>query len=73
MIVINIFAGITRCDEVARAIVAAREQITDLPPLFIRLAGTGFDDALPILESAGISLLPNLEECLAAAKKEIAS
>jgi succinyl-CoA synthetase beta subunit len=70
-IVINIFAGITRCDEVARAIVAAREQINSLPPLFIRLAGTGFEQAVPILEAAQIAILPNLEECLDAAKKEV--
>lgn len=70
-IIINIFAGITRCDEVARAIVAAKEQIDILPPLFIRLAGTGYEDALPILEAAQVPLLPGLEECLAAAKKEL--
>jgi succinyl-CoA synthetase beta subunit len=70
-IIINIFAGITRCDEVARAIVAARKQIDELPPLFIRLAGTGYDDALPILAAENIALLPTLEACLDAAAKEV--
>ncbi len=71
VIIINIFAGITRADEVARAIVAARQQIDDLPPLFIRIAGTNFEEAAEILASASIPLLPTLDECLAAAKKEL--
>ncbi|HET8883996.1 MAG TPA: ATP-grasp domain-containing protein [Candidatus Saccharimonadales bacterium] len=68
-IVINIFAGITRCDEVARAIIAARQQIDDLPPLFIRLAGTNFEEAVTLLTAENITTLASLEECLAAAKE----
>ena len=71
VIIINIFAGITRADEVAKAIVAARQQIDDLPPLFIRIAGTNFQEAAEILEAAQIPLLPTLDECLSAAKKEL--
>ncbi len=70
-IVINIFAGITRCDEVARAIIAAKRQITELPPLFIRLAGTNFDVAERLLADEHIPILATLEECLAAAKQEV--
>jgi len=70
-IIINIFAGITRADEVARAIVAAKEQITTLPPLFIRLAGTNDKAAAKILTDKGITIMPNLETCLAAAKEVI--
>ncbi|HMI09812.1 MAG TPA: ATP-grasp domain-containing protein [Candidatus Saccharimonadales bacterium] len=68
-IVINIFAGITRCDEVARAIIAAKEQIDTLPPLFIRLAGTNFEEAVTLLEAQNIATLPTLEKCLSAAKE----
>ena len=70
-IVINIFAGITRCDEVAKAILAAREQITNLPPLFIRLAGTNYEAAADILAEANIQLLPTLDACIASAKEAI--
>lgn len=70
-IVINIFAGITRADEVANAIVAAKQHITNLPPLFIRLAGTNYQQAENILSHNDIALLPDLESCLAAAKKVI--
>ncbi len=72
-IVINIFAGITRCDEVARAIIAARQEIADLPPLFIRLAGTNFDAAAELLKTEEIPLQSTLEECLTAAQKEVAA
>lgn len=67
-IVINIFAGITRCDEVAKAIIAAKQHIKNLPPLFIRLAGTNFEEAAELLAAEDILILPTLEECLAAAK-----
>jgi succinyl-CoA synthetase beta subunit len=68
-IVINIFAGITRCDEVARAIIEAKKQIDTLPPLFIRLAGTSFEEAVELLAKENIPTLATLEECLEAAKK----
>ena len=68
-IVINIFAGITRCDEVAKAIIAAKQQISHLPPLYIRLAGTNFEEAVVLLSSAKITTLATLEECLQAAKE----
>ncbi|QQG50887.1 MAG: hypothetical protein HZB75_00035 [Candidatus Saccharibacteria bacterium] len=70
-IVINIFAGITRCDEVAKAILEAKKSITKLPPLYIRLAGTNFEDAVSILASENIPTLATLEECLLAAKAEV--
>lgn len=68
-IVINIFAGITRCDEVARAIIEAKKQINSLPPLFIRLAGTNFEEAVALLAEEDITTMASLDECLAAAKE----
>ena len=70
-IIINIFAGITRSDEVAKAIIAAKGKITNLPPLFIRLAGTNYDEAENLLSNEGITLLPSLEACLSAAKEVV--
>lgn len=70
-IVINIFAGITRCDEVAKAIIAAKQQISHLPPLYIRLAGTNFEEAVTLLSSEKITTLSTLEECLQAAKESL--
>jgi succinyl-CoA synthetase beta subunit len=68
-IVINIFAGITHCDEVAKAVIAAKRQINTLPPLFIRLAGTNFEEAVALLAQEDILTLGSLEECLEKAKE----
>lgn len=70
-IVINIFAGITRCDEIAKAIIAAQSQIENLPKLYIRLAGTNYEEARVLLADAGVDLLPTLEACLAAIKEDV--
>lgn len=70
-IILNVFAGITQADEVARAIVEAQKSIDNLPPLFIRLTGTNSDQAKQILKENEIQILPNLESCLAAAKESI--
>ena len=70
-IVVNIFAGITRCDEVAKAIIAAKEQLPQLPPLFIRLAGTHYEEAVTLLTTANIPTLATLDECLEAAKEAV--
>lgn len=70
-IIINVFAGITQADEVARAIVEAQKSITNLPSLFIRLAGTNYPEAEKILTEVGVSIMPNLESCLEAAKESV--
>lgn len=63
-IVINIFGGIVRCDEVAKAIVEARKQVANLPPLYVRLTGTNGDEARELLETEGLTLYPTLADCL---------
>ena len=70
-IVINIFAGITRCEEVAHAILAAKKHIANLPPLYIRLAGTNSQEALEILRQHDIATMPTLADCLTLAKEHI--
>ena len=72
VIIINIFAGITRCDEVAKAIVAARAQLPNLPPLAVRLTGTNYDEAAVILKEHDIAIQPSLTDAIAAAQKELA-
>jgi len=71
-IIINIFAGITKCDEVAKAIIEAKKHIKNLPPLYIRLSGNNLSDAEALLHKNSIELLPTLEACLISAKKEVA-
>lgn len=63
-IVINIFGGIVRCDDVANAILEARKQFTGLPELYIRLSGNRSAEATELLASAGLTLYPDLPACL---------
>lgn len=67
-IIVNVFAGITRCDQVAEAIVEARRKIDNLPPLFIRLHGTNYDEAKALLDKEGVGLFKSLRDCIEAAK-----
>ncbi len=66
-IVVNIFGGITRCDDVARAIITARGNVKKLPPLYIRLTGTNEAEGRALLADAGIALYPDLKACITAA------
>ena len=63
-IVINIFGGIVRCDDVANAILEARKQFSDLPKLYIRLSGTRSEEATLLLASENLTLYPDLPSCL---------
>lgn len=69
VIIINIFAGITRCDEVAKAIITARAQLDNLPPLAVRLAGTNYEQAAEMLQSEGVAINASLADAIAAAKE----
>lgn len=51
---INIFGGITRCDEVAKGIVQALREVGGAKPVVIRLVGTNEEEGREILEEAGI-------------------
>ena len=53
----NIFGGITRCDEVARGILQAVEQMRIQEPIVVRLDGTNAAEGRQILRDAGISNL----------------
>jgi succinyl-CoA synthetase beta subunit len=48
----NIFGGITRCDEVARGILAALEQMKFELPIVVRLDGTNAEEGRKILADA---------------------
>ena len=51
-VLVNIFGGIMQCDKIARAIVAAAEQVGFEVPLVVRLEGTNVEPAREILEAA---------------------
>jgi succinyl-CoA synthetase beta subunit len=51
-ILFNIFGGITRCDEVARGILAALERMTIAHPIVVRLDGTNAEEGRRLLAEA---------------------
>ena len=63
-ILFNIFGGITRTDDVANGIVAATRQFSVRVPLVIRLTGTNEQEALRILEAAGMRALSDMDEAV---------
>jgi succinyl-CoA synthetase beta subunit len=56
-VLINIFGGITRCDEVARGLIEAFDQVKPQVPFVVRLNGTNEEEGLRILAEAD---LPNV-------------
>ena len=57
VILINIFAGINRCDWVAQGIVDALNSIDINQPLVIRLAGTNVNEGIKILKDSKIKYI----------------
>lgn len=53
VILINIFGGITRCDDVANGLLAAFKQIKISVPIVIRLTGTNEDEGNKIIADSG--------------------
>jgi succinyl-CoA synthetase beta subunit len=59
-VLFNIFGGITRCDEVARGIVAALGEHTARPPMVIRLVGTNEEEGRKLLAEADMETASSL-------------
>jgi succinyl-CoA synthetase beta subunit len=68
VVMINIFGGITRCDDVAKGLIAALEQIKIQIPIVIRLSGTNSKEGLEILKNANLPIVETMSE---AAQKAI--
>lgn len=68
-ILINIFGGITKCDDVANAFVSVKERKEIPVPVVIRLVGTNQEEGWEILSKAGIENFATMDE---AAKKVVA-
>ncbi|MDD2696486.1 MAG: ADP-forming succinate--CoA ligase subunit beta, partial [Anaerolineales bacterium] len=68
-VLLNVFGGITRCDEVARGILAALKEIQTVVPIVIRLVGTNAEEGRRILAEAKMITADTLLE---AAQKSVA-
>lgn len=69
VVFLNIFGGVTRCDTVAKGLVAAMTQVPDSErfPLVARIRGNNEDLGRQILQSAGITALSDLKASAQAA------
>ncbi len=61
-ILINIFGGITRCDDVATGIVAAFKELNPTVPVVVRLTGTNEKEAYKILKSVNLPAEDTLDK-----------
>jgi succinyl-CoA synthetase beta subunit len=69
-ILINIFGGITRGDEVAHGIVEARASLGRQVPMVVRIVGTNATEAAEILRAANLITAESLDD---AARKAVAA
>ncbi len=69
VILINIFGGITRCDDIANGILTALKQIKIPVPLVIRLTGTNEKEAKELLTTAGLSTFTSMRQAVTEAVK----
>jgi succinyl-CoA synthetase beta subunit len=63
-ILVNIFGGIARGDEVARGIVEARSQQARHVPMVVRIVGTNAEEAARILEAEAFETAHDLDEAV---------
>ncbi len=63
-ILINIYGGITRCDEVARGILSVFEDKKSSLPVVIRLAGTNANEGLALLKSSGFMVAEDIAQAV---------
>ncbi|MBK8005768.1 MAG: malate--CoA ligase subunit beta [Gemmatimonadetes bacterium] len=54
---VNIFAGINRCDWVAKGVVQAVQEVGVKVPLVVRLAGTNVEEGRAIIAQSGLSII----------------
>ena len=70
VILFNIFGGITRCDEVARGILAALQEVKSTIPMVVRLVGTHAEEGRQLLADAKMITAETLVD---AAQKAVAA
>jgi succinyl-CoA synthetase beta subunit len=67
-VLLNVFGGITRCDEVARGILVAIDEVNPDVPMVVRLVGTNAMEGRQLLADANMETAETLVE---AAKKAV--
>lgn len=64
VILLNIFGGITRCDDIAKGLIAARTELGVRVPIVARLTGTNEQEGRALLRSVGLESAETMEEAV---------
>jgi malate-CoA ligase subunit beta len=71
-LLLNVFAGINRCDWVAKGVVDAVTELNIKLPVVVRLAGTNVEEGRRILNESGLTVI-TAETLAEAARKAVAA
>ena len=71
-ILVNIFGGIVRCDEIAQGIIAAVKEVGVSVPVVVRLEGTNVDKGKQLLNDSGLAIIA-ADDLNDAAQKAVAA
>ncbi len=71
-ILVNIFGGIVRCDDIADGVISAVKEVGVNVPVVVRLEGTNVDQGREILGSSGLDII-SADDLTDAAKKVVAA
>jgi len=71
-ILVNIFGGIVRCDEIAEGIIAAVREVGVQVPVVVRLEGTNVKKGKQLLNESGLAIIA-ADDLNDAAKKVVAA
>jgi len=72
-ILLNIFGGITRADDVARGVLQAIEEVKMDLPLIVRLVGTNQEEGVKIINDANLPNMTSATSLYEAAQKAVAA
>ena len=61
-ILVNIFGGITRGEEVAKGVIMAQQELPKGMPIVVRLSGTGAEEGRALLKDAGLDWGKDMRE-----------
>ena len=68
---LNIFGGITKCDDVANGVIEALKRVDLKSPIVVRLDGTNVKEGLAILNANPNEMVVAAETMLDAARKAV--
>jgi succinyl-CoA synthetase beta subunit len=71
-ILVNIFGGIVRCDEIAEGIIAAVREVGVTVPVVVRLEGTNVEQGKKLLKESGLDIIA-ADDLNDAAQKAVAA